>query len=100
MHSHELEVDHQGERWIEFSGGLFSREHNMRVVLQGHDHNIPSISFRNPEDTDEDGVEILVSTDIGGAMIEWNVREKRATSMFQLHDAVKGVRATDGHFQK
>lgn len=48
-----------------------SRERNIRIVLRGHNANIPSLGFCNA-DEDSEG-RFLMSSDIGGDTIIWNV---------------------------
>ncbi|KIX09374.1 uncharacterized protein Z518_00453 [Rhinocladiella mackenziei CBS 650.93] len=70
-------VDHSDWHEWETRGSDFApppRKKNYKITLggfEGHDHNIPSVSFVN---TDEDGDgRWLLSTDIGGEMKIWQI---------------------------
>ncbi len=59
--------------WVPNSAQIFQsdRGQNYRIVLSGHVHNVPSISFWNSK-YDQDGTWLL-STDIGGRMKLWRI---------------------------
>lgn len=50
-----------------------NRSNNVQIVLRGHEANIPSISFCNSPD--DPAGKYLVSTDISGRAIIWNVHQ-------------------------
>lgn len=58
-------------RYFRNDGMLSSRSHNLRLIYQGHRHNIPSVSFFN-YDLVSDGA-WMVSVDIENRVIFWNI---------------------------
>ena len=70
------EDEAEWKTWKSAQPVLADRSRNYKVVLSGHTHNIPNISFVN-SNHDRDG-RWLVSTDIGGKMTLWNVWANRA----------------------
>lgn len=58
-------------RYFRKCGMLDRRSHNLRLVYQGHRHNIPSVSFFN-YDLVSDGA-WMVSVDIENRVIFWNI---------------------------
>ena len=67
------------EEWMQsstFTHTSTSRStRNLEIILKGHTSNIPSISFCNT-DADPDG-RYLVSTEIGGSTLVWNIWQKK-----------------------
>ncbi|KAI9843785.1 MAG: hypothetical protein M1838_002472 [Thelocarpon superellum] len=61
-----------------------AREHNQRIRLRGHGQNVPSVSFLN----DAAGVHDrwLVSTDIEGTMIVWDIWSQKIRRRLSFDD--------------
>jgi len=69
--------------------GTMNRSSNVQIVLRGHEANIPSISFCNSHD--DPAGKYLVSTDISGRVIIWNVHQ--ACSIREIRDPGADPRA-------
>ncbi|KAI9762851.1 MAG: hypothetical protein M4579_000204 [Chaenotheca gracillima] len=76
-----------------FPQHLFSRANNVRVLLTDHEHNIPSISFYNGQTPPEETW--LVSTDIGGWIMLWNIETQRLVKKVRTEDGFLGNRLRD-----
>jgi len=75
-------VEHLSEHttWLKIAGkhevlSSTQRSQNIRIVLEGHRNNIPSIAFCNTHD-DKEG-RWLISTDIDGLMIVWEIWSRK-----------------------
>lgn len=86
----DVEAGLGDSEWTDWSVGEFSadsppRDRNYKVVLggnDGHQFNIPSISFVNTS-SDSQGVWLL-STDISGGMKLWQIWKRRCRTSWQL----------------
>lgn len=76
------------QQWIpERDSGALNRDRNFRIVLggwNGHDHNIPNISFVNTSE-DEQGTWLL-STDINGSMKLWQIWQGTVFKTWEFRD--------------
>ena len=66
----------------------YDRDRNVEIILQGHRHNMPNITFCNTA-IDPIG-EFLISIDIAGTTLVWNIWQRKVIAAFRPDEQWSG----------